>query len=568
MQYLALMAALGQPDGHAEAWDYLADRTPHYPQDRRYWPWRRATRNDRRRPIAMVGFASAVESDDSTLPIVECHIVTPKRYLVVTPDNPQGMAMGMAEALFGPHTAKHIMPVADGSAWAFQSLIAHAVPHWVEAGYTITPIIGGHVIRCLFVRLGRRTWALTDLEACTGSSVEALTPPDSAPGPGASALEAHLRALAQAVDRLNDVSLSTFGVYLRPTTSGTAVRAAGFDLPVGVNIPRPPAMLVGMCRIGRAYRGGYVYGERYRGQAYKADVRRLYARALSEPLPTLWAMGHGIRDGADNTGVFMCTVSGSALHPITLPMWSGPDDGFVVRPYTGQTAIAVLPSTEYRGLRAMGLEVTPGWGWVGTHPMSLAPFIRRLQALITAHGSSSEVGRLAKLLANTLYGRLAVNPKRDDMVYAVKQPAGSSWPVVTTGGEIVDNLWAVETERYSPAQQVGAAALVTGWARSHLYVELARRIREGRRIVHVHTDGYVATGPAPDDLPWHTDTIGDWHLEAVDHDAIIARAAGYAIGAETRWSGTPHQGRPTIELDYTNRGWTLQGQRVAALGKS
>jgi hypothetical protein len=263
----------------------------------------------------------------------------------------------------------------------------------------------------------------------------------------------------------------------------------------------------------------------------------------------------------------MCTVSGTALHPITLPIWTGPDDGFVVRPYTDGPVVSVLPSTEYRGLRAMGLTVDPGFGWVGTHPMTLAPFIRRLQTLILTHGPNSDVGRWAKLLANTLYGRLAVNPRRDDMVYAIRQPAGSSWPVVTVTGEIVDNLWAVETERYSPAQQIGVACLVTGWARSHLYVELAKRIAEGRRIVHVHTDGYVATGSPPADLPWDTNEIGAWRLETFDDDAIVARAAGYVIGGETKWSGAPHGGRPTVELAYTMRGWTLQGQRVGALGR-
>jgi len=109
--------------------------------------------------------------------------------------------------------------------------------------------------------------------------------------------------------------------------------------------------------------------------------------------------------------------------------------------------------------------------------------------------------------------------------------------------------------------------MVTGWARSHLYEEMARRIREGATIVHAHTDGYVATGPVPADLPWDTDEIGAWRLEAVDDDAIVARAAGYVVGAETRWSGTPHEGRRTIELAWTQRGWLLQGQKVISLGR-
>ena len=567
LQYLDLMEAMGQPEGHTEPWRWLGERLPQYPTDRRYFPWSRAKRADRRRPIAMVGGSPAVRSDDSAYGIASLHILTDTGLVTVTPDDPEGMARAVARTLFRDALRRTSIVVDDGSAWLLESLIAHLVPTWVDDGYVVTPLLGGHLIKGVIVRRGRLRWTLADIGAMTGSTGDQLVDADVAPGQQPQRREARLRLLARAVERLQEGTRSTFGVYLRPTVAGTAMRAAGFDLPHGVLIPRPQPWLVALCRTGHAFRGGYVYGERYRGPAYKVDARRLYARALMEPLPTLWAFGHGIRYGDENTGVFMCTVSGTALHPVTLPLWSGPDDGFVVRPWTGGTAIAVLPSTEYRGLRAMGLEVTPGWGWVGTHAITLAPFVDRLQAMLRAHGPTSAEGRLAKLLGNSLYGRMAVNPHRDDMVYAATQPRGSSWPVVRMTGEIVDNLWAVETERYSPSQQIGMATLITGWARSHLYEAMADCIRQGGRIVHAHTDGYVATGKPPADLPTDTDVIGSWRLESTDADAIVARAAGYVVGSETKWSGAPNEGRRTVEIAYTSRGWLLQGQQVQTLGR-
>ena len=567
LQYVDLMDAMGQPAGHAEAWRWLGDRITNYPHDRRYWPWKRATRKDRRRPIAMVGGSPAVRTNDTTARIAALHILTPAGFTVVTDPEPIDMARASATALFGPHTRATSLVVADGSKWLLESILAHLVPTWVADGYVITPILGGHVMRGIVVRQGRYRWTLADIHAMTGSTADELAD-TLAPGPGpATVEEAHLAGLTRAVEAIQSVSLSTFGVYLRPTVSGTAMRAAGYHVPDGTLIPRPPPWVVTMARVGRAYRGGYVFAEPYRGPAYKVDARRLYARALMEPLPTLWAMGHGIRDGREQVGMFMCTVSGTALHPVTLPVWSGPELGFVVRPWADEVGIALLPSTEYRGLRAMGLTVTPGWGWVGTHPIALRTFIGRLQGLLREHGSAGAVGRMAKLLGNTLYGRLAVNPRREDLVYATDQPRGNSWPVVRMTGEVVDNLWTVESERYAPGQQVGMATLITGWARSHLYEHMAGTIKAGRRIVHAHTDGYVATGSPPDDLPTRTDTIGDWRLEHWDTDAIVARAGGYHIAGETKWSGAPHEGRRTVELAYGSAGWLLQGQQVVALGR-
>ena len=364
------------------------------------------------------------------------------------------------------------------------------------------------------------------------------------------------------VTKLQEISLATFGVYLRPTVPGTAVRAAGFELPDGELIPRTPPWVVAMCRLGLGYRGGYVYGRPYRGPAWSVDARRLYARALCEPLGVRWAIGRCERDGGEAPGIFMCTVSGTPLHPVALGVWRGEELGFEAETWDGGECIAVIPSSEFAGLRAMGLTVTPGWGWVATHTVSFAPLVDKLQRVLVEHGTDSPAGRWAKLLGNSLYGRLAMNPDREIVVWSKTRPEKASFPLVTMQGEEVPDMWSVRELRYSPSQCVGAAAMVTGWARGYLYTEMARRIESGAKIVHAHTDGFIAVGDVPTDLPEVTSEIGAWRLVSVDDDAIVARAAGYTIGGQTKWSGAPNMGRRTVEIAWTTGGWVVQGRRM------
>ena len=160
LQYLDLMEAMGQPEGHTGPWRWLGERLPQYPTDRRYWAWSRAKRADRRRPIAMVGGSPAVRSDDSAYGIAALRILTGTDLVTIRPDDPEGMARAAARALFRDSLRRTSLVVDDGSAWLLESLIAHCVPTWVEDGYVITPLLGGHLIKGLIVRHGRQRWTL------------------------------------------------------------------------------------------------------------------------------------------------------------------------------------------------------------------------------------------------------------------------------------------------------------------------------------------------------------------------------------------------------------------------
>lgn len=559
---LSYFRRVGQPDGHMPVWEWFRDRIPWYDHTRKHQSWTRAKRKDPRRPIAMVGASPGVPTDHNTPTVADIRIVGDFPDRIVSVGDPVRDAATVADALFGTHTRQTSIVVPDGSRWVFDAIIRDFVTPWVHAGYAVQPMVSGFTVKGLMVRKGRYRWTLSDFDAMTA------TPPDVALAEACDLRLApttpddDLRKLQAWVLRLQTVVHGELGVCLRPTVGGTSVRAAAFDLPADIAITRVQPLLVAMCRMARGFRGGYIYGERYRGPAYKADVRRMYAWALSQPLGWRWALGPCVQDGTERPGIYLCTVTGTPSHPVQLPTWRGESEGFTTALWSGETAIAVLPSSEFAGLRAMGLAVEPGYGFVATSTLTFGAYIDRLQSLMARHGSDGAVGRWCKMAANTLYGRLAVNPAREGVVFSEDRPDGATFPLVTLDGERVENMWHVDQWHHAPSQQVSMAAMVTGYARSKLYTEMARVIASGRSVVHAHTDGLVVTGDAPLDMVTETDTIGAWRMVGFDADTIVARAGGYAVGAESKWSGAPSDGRRTIEVAWSRGEWLVAGRRV------
>lgn len=552
------------PDGHHDAWRWLGERVDWYPLDRKFPSWRRAKRKDPRRPIAMVGASPGVRTDDSKTTIAGLRLIGSFPDVAISASGGEDEALEVASALFGTRTRRTSLIVPDGTAWVFDAMIRQWVRPWVHAGYVVQPLVSGHAIKALIVRQGRYRWTLSDFEGMTATDPGQALDEARQLGIGSRWQDDDLRTLLAWVETLQRTVQASLGAYLRPTVGGTAVRAAAFDLPDDTWIPRTQPLLVTMCREGKGFRGGYIYGERFRGEAYKADVRRMYAWALSQSLGYRWALGPCVVDGVERPGIFVCTVSGIARHPVQLPTWRGSLEGFTTSLWSEGEDVAVVPSSEFEGLRALGLTVTPGYGFVATATLTFAPFVDRLQAFITAHGAESAAGRWAKLAGNTLYGKLAVNPHREGVVFSEERPEGRVFPLVTPDGDVFEDMWSVEQVHYAPSQQVAMASMITGYARTKLYGEIAKRVGEGRRVVHAHTDGLVVTGEPPADLPEETDTIGEWRLVGADPDTIVARAGGYVVGGEAKWSGAPSQGRRTVEVAWAGGDWLVAGRRAIA----
>lgn len=564
-QLFRYLARQELPEGHREAWDWFRTRTPWYPNDRKYPSWTRAKRRDPRRPVAMAGFGAGVRTDDNRVPIATLRVAGERWERFVTVGTGTGDALAVAEALFGTHTRRTSIIIPDGSKWVFDAILRQFCRAWVQAGYKVQPLVSGHVLRAIIVRQGTFRWTLSDFDAMTASPPEVALGEAREAGMCRTAPEDDLRHLLAWVVTLQAVVHRELGTYLRPTVGGTAVRAAAYHLPEDAVIPRVQPLLVAMCREGRGFRGGYIHAERYRGEAFKLDVRRMYAWALSQPLGYRWAFGPCVHDGTERDGIFLCTVSGTASHPVQLATWRGPAEGFTASLWSGGTDVAVLPSSEFAGLRALGVTVQPSFGFGATRTFDFGSFVRQLQQVLSRHGSDSPAGRFCKLAGNALYGRMATNPNRDGVVFAVDRPEGRVFPLVTLEGERLEDLWHVEQFHHAPSQQVAAAAQVTAYARSSLYGMMARLLGAGHRIVHAHTDGLVVTGSPPDWLAGDTDVIGDWRLLSHDLDAIVTRPGGYAIGGEAKWSGAPSQGRRTIEVAWDRGDWLVAGSRARPL---
>lgn len=553
---------LPHPYGHREAWHALLDGLVEYPHDREWWPWRARKRVDRARPLATVSLGTSAGHD--SLYAIPRRIAI-RRHAGIESLDLNGEwddAARVAALLFTRRTRAHLLILTRGVERDLNALLRWYGRAWVEAGYTLTPLVAGWDLRAIVVRRGRNKWVLCDLEVVTGSSINAVvSDPELAlvtPSHGDLELDRAWRF----ANRLQVLSLTELRTNLRMTLGTTAIAVASAWLPRDVALSRPPPDLVAMARVGYGYRGGHVHGTPYRGLCYHADVRRLYAACLRSPLPRAWAMGHASDLDDGRPGLMMATVSGTSPIPIVLGQYQASSGGWVRETWTPGMRPCVLPTSEIPGLRSLGLTVEPAWGMVATDTFSLSALVDRLERCVGFYGASSAMGRYVKVVANALYGKWGSSPQRENVAWSVEAPHPDAFPMVTVDGTELADLWTWDTVRYTPTQQVGHAALITGQARSVLYAEISRRLAEGRRVVHAHTDGYVATGLPPVDMPTDTTTIGAWRMVQADADGIVLRGGGYVLGDAIKWSGAPGWGRRDLEVAWDRGQWIVRGEVV------
>jgi hypothetical protein len=269
--------------------------------------------------------------------------------------------------------------------------------------------------------------------------------------------------------------------------------------------------------------------------------------------------GHASDLRDDTPALMMCTVSGVTPIPIVLGQWRGPNDGWVRDEWVGGSRPCVVPTTEFAGLRALGLRVDPAWGMIASDTFDLSALVARLEHCVGFYGTASAMGRYVKLVANALYGKWGSSPAREHVAWSIDPPHPDAFPMVMIDGTELADMWTWDTVHYAPTQQVGHAALITGRARSVLYAEIARRLAEGRQVVHAHTDGYVATGLPPVDMPTDTTTIGAWRMVQADADGIVLRGGGYVLGDATKWSGAAGWQRRDLEVAWDRGVWMVRG---------
>ena len=563
LEWSRLVLSLNRVPEHREAWQWLLDREHVYPTDQNVAPWKMGRRKDQPRPIAMVGFGVGLVRRDGITHPTWYAIKDADRWTCSATDETPEAAGLLASELFTPKRSRTIYLVPEGGTHFLHGVLRWYVPHWIAAGFRVQPVVSRSILIVLRVTKGRNAWTFADWTVATSSPAPSFGADHPITHDGAHAIHGELARCLRLVTELASWVREVFGVELRPTVGGTALAAAGRFLPPAEKLFRPHPLLLAMCREGGAYRGGYVYGQRYRGPGYKADVRRLYTAMIADDLPACWSFGLGYDATSELPGIFLCTVSGEPRMPLYLAVWEGPGTGFRKQHWYGGTGIAIIPSTEYAGLRAMGVDVQPGCGYVASRPFTLSGFVDHLQQLIRDAGPASVQGEYAKLLGNSVSGKWGVSPHLDSLVWSSERPGEDADPAFTLNGDRLDGLWHVKSTRYLGSQQVGLAAWVTARARSVLYAELARAMDAGRTVVHAHTDGYIATGPAPDWLPGDTDTIGAWRLVDTDSDVMTVRGGMYVIGQDIKTSGASGGTRRMVEVALDAGGYLIGGVRLA-----
>jgi hypothetical protein len=244
--------------------------------------------------------------------------------------------------------------------------------------------------------------------------------------------------------------------------------------------------------------------------------------------------------------------------------WSG---GFERDYWNGDECWAVLPSTEFVGLRALGFRVTPRWGYVYTQVFDLSAHARAVEKAAAAAPRGSPRHIAAKVMGNAVYGKLAERPDRTDIVYAAERP-GPEWaPHLTLQGDETPYLWEGPGLAHRPNQHVDIAATVTGRVRGWLYEGIAAVSAAGGRVVHADTDGLLATiDPRHALTPVDPLRLGAWRVSDPEQ-AVVWGAKGYSFGNEVRAAGvsglTPEQaamvaegGTVSVEVIQTSAPWS------------
>jgi len=449
----------------------------------------------------------------------------------------------------------------QGSTLDFHVFLRHIAPHAVTLGYSVQPIGVGAELRAIILsRAGRQTW-LTDVRAMSGCRELALNEWLVAFGQGEQSERTDTLRLFHSLEQFAGICRATLGVNPRATVGGTAVAAFRKTLPAEPLWLRPSPGLVALCRLGQAYRGGWVYGEAYRGPAWKVDCNKLYLWSLAQGVPTRHKVGLCLAHGQERPGIYLARLSGRVPLPVAVPAWSSASGTFVKEAWTHGERLTCLPSAEYPGLRALGATVTPLVGYVQSAGVDLSPFARMLYRIHAQYPRGSAQHITAKYIGNALVGKLGENPERVDLLYREGWPGETWWPYLTWDSKLLPNLWVRRRHQVAAHQRVDAAAVVTARARSHVYEWAAGYLQEGGQIVHVDTDGFILSAPPGAGDALDGATAGEYRLEAYDPEAVVLGAKSYLLDNTVHASGFAAINRRQAEVAFDG-GSVVVAQRM------
>lgn len=444
-------------------------------------------------------------------------------------------------------TSGSLCVVWNGKGLVFHAILRHLARCLSLIGVKVQPLVSGSDVKAIILTRGAYSLTLCSLHAMTGiSSIDqealcGLFGACSHPGLTRS------RRLWNAVTAFCGLLRSHFGASLRPTIAAVSIAAARLWLPEDAKWYRPRLALEAVCRYAGAYRGGYVYSERFQGKAWRIDVNKLYTSLLRHPLPAGSTLAHAGEQGREHPGIYLCRIEGKGHFPSYISAFSLHDMRFHKQRSTTPSFWTWLPSAEFVGLRALGYQVIAGLGFRFDRWVSLKPFAEQLIHHISSPSASPGLVMLCKMLGNSLTGKLGQSPEHLNVCYSIAPP-GKGWvPFLTAEQEEVEGLWVKRDVHFAGYQHVDAAAWVTAQGRGKMYGQLARIQALGWRSVYVDTDGLILDQDPRGILALSAATPGQWRYDGYDPECIVAKGKWYSFNGEVHTSGATGITREHLE---------------------
>lgn len=555
---------LGLTDAEAAAWDWTQEQAI---ARGRAWdggPFGPTGARERHREIA----AAHLVLDESTDPLdpypLGLHLAGRHGECYTPYDGTAGGCEALLLALESAAGHGGFAAFWQGSTLDFHVILRHLAPHIVRLGYSIQPIGVGTELRAIILSHAGHALRLTDVRAMSGCRGMTLAEWLSAFGEGEVSERTDTARLYASLVTWQGATRTALGVDPRVTVGATAVAAFRRLLPSEPLWVRPSPGVVALCRAGLAYRGGWVYGEAYQGEAWKVDCNKLYTWSLSQGVPSRHKVGACLSQGVERPGIYLARLDGRVPLPVVVPSWRPGAGGFRREAWTTGARLTCLPSAEFAGLRALGATVTPLIGYVESQRVDCSRFTELLFRVQRTHPRNSPQHITAKYVGNALVGKLGENPDRLDLLYREGWPGEHWWPYLTWQGTLLPNLWVRRRRQVEAHQRIDAAAVVTARARSHVYEWAASYLAGGGRIVHVDTDGIILTAPPDARMPINGALPGAFRLEAHDAMATVLGAKAYVLDGESHFAGLSGVRPSQAEVAFADGSLTVHQKMLRA----
>lgn len=312
--------------------------------------------------------------------------------------------------------------------------------------------------------------------------------------------------------------------------------------------------------IRQAYKGGYTYvNPRYKGKILGSgivlDVNSMYPAQMRKRLPVGIPHYYGGRYRGDKLSIqhfWACATLKDGMLP-TLQIKKNPY--FMEHEYVTEI---VEPTELY--LTSIDLELFIEHYDVDVVEWCDAYVFNSAQGMFDAYidywmnvkaNSTGAVRMLAKLMLNSLYGKLATNPDVTGRFVQMNLDGVIEYPMKTQ-------------KEYRDPVYTAAAAFVTAYARQ-LIIESAQSVYD--RFVYCDTDSLHLIGDeVPADLDIHPTRLGAWDLESRFETAKFPRSKTYIeiCGGvpQVKCAGLRADMRDKLDINEFDVGLQIEGGKV------